>query len=248
MTTLVESGTQVLQSWFSSLGLNQSGSQSESPTPAPSPELPDFMPKGLALSQNLWLKAVKVSISLFHQTVSLGALNPLASFDPSTWHQLYDSTLGSLTRIPLLGPGRESSHILLQFFDAWVQMYPAGAVYQNVLADIHRRSFEAFLDALIALTDRGVPLTDWMQLQQIWSRTADRIFDQALGSHEALRARGQFLNAMNHYKLRQQEVMELYLTALNLPTRGEVDDIHHTLYELRKEVKRLKKALPGDIS
>ncbi len=175
MTTLVESGTQVLQSWFSSLGLNQPGSQSEPPTPAPSPELPDFIPKGLALSQNLWLKAVKVSIVLFNQTFSLGALNPLVSFDPSTWHQLYDSTLGSLTRIPLLGPARESSHTLLRFFDAWAQMYPAGAVYQNVLADIHRRTFDAFLDDLIALTDRGVPLTDWMQLQQIWSRAADRI-------------------------------------------------------------------------
>jgi hypothetical protein len=69
-----------------------------------------------------------------------------------------------------------------------------------------------------------------------------------MGSNEALRVRGQFLNAMNRYKLRQQEVMELYLTAMSLPTRGEVDDIHHTLYELRKEVKRLKKALPGDVS
>ncbi len=248
MTTLVESGIQVLQNWFSSLGVNHSDSQSDRPTRTPSPELPDFASQGLALSQNLWLKAVKGSMMLFNQAVSLGALNPPVSFNPSTWHQFYDSTLGSLTRIPLLGPERESSHTLLQFFDAWAQMYPAGAVYQSVLTDIHRRSFEAFLDALIALTGRGVPLTDWMQLQQIWSRTADRVFEQALGSHEALRARGQFLNAMNRYKLRQQEVMELYLTAMNLPTRGELDDLHHTLYQLRKEVKRLKKALPGDIS
>ena len=37
--------------------------------------------------------------------------------------------------------------------------------------------------------------------------------------------------------------MEIYLRSMNLPTRSEVDEIHRTIYELRKEVKSLKKAL-----
>ncbi|NQE36762.1 poly(R)-hydroxyalkanoic acid synthase subunit PhaE [Microcoleus asticus] len=29
----------------------------------------------------------------------------------------------------------------------------------------------------------------------------------------------------------------------DLPTRSEVDEIHHSIYDMRKEVKSLKKAL-----
>jgi polyhydroxyalkanoate synthesis regulator phasin len=45
------------------------------------------------------------------------------------------------------------------------------------------------------------------------------------------------------YKIMQHDVVEMVLKSLNLPTRSELDDAYKTLYELRKEVKVLKKAL-----
>ena len=37
--------------------------------------------------------------------------------------------------------------------------------------------------------------------------------------------------------------MEVFLKMNDLPTRSEVDEIHRNVYELRKEIKSLKKAL-----
>jgi polyhydroxyalkanoate synthesis regulator phasin len=37
--------------------------------------------------------------------------------------------------------------------------------------------------------------------------------------------------------------MELYLEMMNIPSRSEVDEIHKTIYELKKQVKSLKKKL-----
>ena len=34
--------------------------------------------------------------------------------------------------------------------------------------------------------------------------------------------------------------MELSLNMMNMPTRKEIDEIHKTIYELRKEIKQLK--------
>jgi polyhydroxyalkanoate synthesis regulator phasin len=45
------------------------------------------------------------------------------------------------------------------------------------------------------------------------------------------------------YRLYQQQLMEVVLKMYDLPTRGEVDEIHHSIYELRKEIKSLKKAV-----
>ncbi len=45
------------------------------------------------------------------------------------------------------------------------------------------------------------------------------------------------------YRLYQQQLVEVFLKMYDLPTRSEGDEIHHSIYELRKEVKSLKKAL-----
>jgi polyhydroxyalkanoate synthesis regulator phasin len=44
-------------------------------------------------------------------------------------------------------------------------------------------------------------------------------------------------------RLYQQQLMEVFLKMYDLPTRSEVDEIHRSIYEMRKEIKSLKKAL-----
>jgi hypothetical protein len=51
------------------------------------------------------------------------------------------------------------------------------------------------------------------------------------------------LNSATIYRLYQQQILEVFLKMYDLPTRTEVDEIHHSIYELLKEVKSLKKAL-----
>lgn len=50
------------------------------------------------------------------------------------------------------------------------------------------------------------------------------------------------MNAALIYRQRQQQLMEVFLKLNDLPTRSEVDEIHRSIYELRKEMKTLKKA------
>ncbi len=39
------------------------------------------------------------------------------------------------------------------------------------------------------------------------------------------------------------KLVRFHLKMYDLPTRSEVDEIHRSIYELRKEVKSLKKSL-----
>ena len=45
------------------------------------------------------------------------------------------------------------------------------------------------------------------------------------------------------YKIKQRKVVEMVLRALDVPTRTELDDAYRTLYELRKDMKAVKKQL-----
>lgn len=85
-------------------------------------------------------------------------------------------------------------------------------------------------------------IENWQQLLQVWSSTFDQVFAQTFGLEDALQVRGKFLNTAINFRKQQQKLMEVLLNWNDLPTRREVDEIHRNIYELRKEMKILKKA------
>jgi class III poly(R)-hydroxyalkanoic acid synthase PhaE subunit len=159
------------------------------------------------------------------------------------WQKFYDETFGQWLQMPLLGLPREFNRKLLDSFETWRVLYQASINYQIVLADIQVKSFEALTKKLVFLAQKGQPVKNWREFQDVWSVVADDIFEKAFCQPENLKVRGKFINSLNDYRLKQQDLMEIYLRSMNLPTRSEVDEIHRTIYELRKEVKSLKKAL-----
>ncbi|MEM6404775.1 MAG: poly(R)-hydroxyalkanoic acid synthase subunit PhaE, partial [Cyanobacteria bacterium P01_D01_bin.116] len=62
-------------------------------------------------------------------------------------------------------------------------------------------------------------------------------------NQDNIQIRGKFLNATMAYKLYLQKLMEVFLKIVDQPVRSEVDEIHHRIYELSKDIKTLKKAL-----
>lgn len=175
--------------------------------------------------------------------LSDGIAKPWIDLNNFCWNLVYEKTLGTLTQMPLLGPGRDLNNKLMRSLDSWAQLYPTGINYQIVLAEIQLQSLEELLRSLISLAEKGEPPKDWSQLQQLWSRIADKVFEQKFCSEDNLKVRGKFLNAVNHHKLSQQALMEVWMKTLNMPLRSEVDEVHKHIYELRKEIKSLKKTL-----
>lgn len=189
----------------------------------------------------LWTEPLGLSMGPLSKMM-MGDSGAVIELNNLYWN-VYERTLGNLIQTPSLGQTREYNAKLLAGFDAWAQLYKATSDYQVVLANIQVRSFEELMKELVSLAEKGETVKNWRHFQQVWSNVADRVFAEAFQSEENLKLRGNFLNAINAYRLHQQELMELSMKMMNLPTRSEVDEIHKTIYELRKEVKSLKKRL-----
>jgi polyhydroxyalkanoate synthase subunit PhaE len=175
-----------------------------------------------------------------------GLSRPWIELNNFCWNLVYEKTLGSLASIPLLGPGREFNHKLMQGFAAWASLYPTAFNYQIVLTEIQIHALEELIRELVSRSERGETIQEAAQLPQLWSCIVDRIYEKTFCVEDNLKVRGQFLNAINHYKLCQQDLIEMWMNMMNLPVRSEVDEVHQSIYELRKEVKRLKKKLASD--
>lgn len=193
-----------------------------------------------------WSAAVKAVCPIAGSKSEPGAARASSSWielNHLYWNLMYENTIGSLVQMPLLGPTRSFTNKLFRAFDAWAKLYPASIDYQIVLAEIQLQALEELLRELVLLAEKGEAVQEWLQLQQLWSRTADRVFEETFCSEDNLRIRGQLLNAVHHHKLCQQEVVEMWLKTMNLPLRSEMDEVHRNIYELRKELRNLKKAV-----
>lgn len=189
-----------------------------------------------------WLDPMDIFSETMGKAAS-GQSSALIELNNLYWNLLYEESFGSLLQTPLLGLPREFNRDLLQSFEAWRNLYKSTIDYQIVLGDIQIRAFDALMKKLASLAEEGKTVTDWKEFQTIWSIVADEVFEEAFCQEENLKVRGKFLNSLNIYRIQQQELMELYLKMMNMPLRSEVDEIHQTIYELRKEVKGLKKRL-----
>lgn len=131
---------------------------------------------------------------------------------------------------------------LLQIFDAWINFSKAGFGYLLLLLDILLKVFEELMGELVSSQNKGETIENWRQFLQVWSSVFDRVFAQRFHSEDALEIQGNFLNSAMRWRQQQQQLMETLLKMNNLPTRSELDEIYRHLYELRKEVKNLKKS------
>lgn len=191
----------------------------------------------------LWLNAIGSSVAPLSQAAVSGSTEPWIELNNLYWNLLYEESFGSLMQSPLLGPTREFNGKQLRAFDAWAKLYRAGLDYQVVLADVQVRSLEALMQDLVTRAEKGDAIKDWRQFQQVWGVIADDVFEKAFCDEENLKVRGRYLNALNTYRIHQQELMELWMKALNIPSRSEIDELHKTVYELRKELKQLRKTV-----
>jgi class III poly(R)-hydroxyalkanoic acid synthase PhaE subunit len=155
----------------------------------------------------------------------------------------YKDTLGQLVSSPNLGPGREFNEKLLGSFDAWINYQLAIQDYQAILLAIWREAIDDYFDRLLVMAENGEKIDNIRDLTLLWTRGAEAIFSEAFQGQDYVLAQGKMLNAAMDLRIRQRELMDVYLQSLDLPTRVEMDEAHRRIYELRKEIKTLKKEL-----
>jgi class III poly(R)-hydroxyalkanoic acid synthase PhaE subunit len=167
-----------------------------------------------------------------------------ALFDLADVYQsAYKQTLGRLATSPNLGMTREFNARLMEGFDAFTNLNVAGAEYQAVVAEIWEVALKQFAEDLAELAEKKEKIDNVRDLVTMWTRGAENVFLEAFRTERYTLAQGKFLNANMEFRTSQRRIMEEYMEAFDMPTRSEIDEAHRRIYELRKEVKGLKKQI-----
>ncbi len=211
-----------------------------SATPQNSVELWQLYIKGLQKLVQLWAELLPQSLDMSRMASGDDSI----LFQPIDFYwNIYEKTVGSFLQSPTLGYTREFNHKLLGGFDSWINFYKASFDYQLVLLNVWAKAFDELMRELAASEEKSRTIQIWRQFLQVWSSLFDRVFAETFRSQDTVEIQGKFLNAALSYRLHQQQLMEVFLKMNDLPTRSEVDEVHRNIYQLRKEIKSLKKAV-----
>lgn len=153
----------------------------------------------------------------------------------------YEDSAGKLLQMPSLGYTREMDEKMRRGFAAWLDVQQVSYEYQVMLADAWTHAFEKMMRQMLEAAEQGEQIDSVRTFLNQWSNTADSVFLEVFRSDDYIELQGKLVNTMMAYRQQQREISEEMLRVLDLPTRSEIDEAHRRIYELRREIKSLKK-------
>ena len=202
-------------------------------------EMQKFAQPWLAMSLQ-WPEQVSRFMSPHATTAA--ADNPLLTMANLYW-DTYHQTLGRLVNMPSLGLMREFYEKVNRGFALWQENQQISFEYQVLLGDAFLNAFEAFMQRLLELTKSGKTIADQSELLELWVEVADEQYLAVFHSEHYANVQSQYVNSSMALRRQQRELLEILLRMNDLPTRSDLDEAHHNIFLLRKEVKALKKTL-----
>lgn len=179
--------------------------------------------------------------SVFSQ--AMGGKNAVLPELGNLYNAVFEQVMLPFLQSPTMGLTRELEHKMRNGFVVWQAYRQADYNYQMQLIDAWILTFERVQKELTALAEQGKSIDTLEELGTLWINAAEDGFGEVLASDAYIQAQGNMVNALMRFRLFQQEMMEIVLKQMDLPTRREVDAAHRYNYEVRKEVKALKKQL-----
>ena len=193
-----------------------------------------------------WVGSWQKAETHFHAAAT-GNRSTLVELGRLYWDS-FDQTFGRLIQSPGLGSTRELNDKFAKIFAAWQEWREASTEYYVIMAEAATRVLERALQEIGSIAERGETIQSLRQWAQPFEKVADPVLTEIFASDKFVQAQARLLNAAMAYWLCRREIVEEFLKFSDMPTRSEVDEIHQTLYEQRKEIKALRKVLAESIS
>ncbi len=165
--------------------------------------------------------------------------------DPSNFSRFSFDQMNSFFRKMIDGPELADIGIIEKRFlksgQDWLALCNASEAYQSVIAEAWKRAFKLYADEFSDIASGDMP--DTKVLLDRWLEIADAEMVNTLRSSDFLEAQRNFFKAGTNYKLKQQEFMELWFESQSIPTRTEIDEIHQTVHEMKREIRMLRQQM-----
>jgi hypothetical protein len=214
-----------------------------------------FDPQGLTKATEafakLWSSAVELSQTLIRNMQKGEQQDTLVTellgkvFDPRAWFSGTDGIDQALQRMaegPRLADLWDTERKMLNVFNAWTTLRRRSLEHNTLMLEAWLQASGKFAKDLNDKADRKEALGSWREVLALWVATANTALLETQRSDDYLASQRELLRASTSLRLAQQEVAAFYSEMFGYPSRAELDDVHRTVTELRRELRALQRA------
>jgi len=171
-------------------------------------------------------------------------------FDPAVWSRTgagrFDLALERLTEGPTYATLWDLDRKLLNAQKLWLKRSEDIAAYQAIVQAAWRRAVQRFVDALN--DPKAPPLKSGRDFLDLWIATANACLLEMHRSDEFLEAQRKMTRSATEYRLQEREIAEAFCAMHHIPTRTEMDEVQHAVYELRRELRALQRKSESELA
>ena len=141
---------------------------------------------------------------------------------------------------PALGYARESQEQHQKFARLMLEYEQAMSEYQAGFGGLGARSMEAFKNRLEDRAQKDGPVNSIREVFNIWVDACEEVYADYAMSDEYARRYGRMVNALMAVKHQGAQLVDEWLEAMNMPTRGDLGTVQRRLHDTRADYQRLR--------
>ena len=161
------------------------------------------------------------------------------------YQEKYQESLEKYFTFMGMGLNREANGDYMNALNTWNKSMISMGELMAVIMETGADSFMQIGEKIQADLDEGVSLTTFRDFYKVWYTVSEAAYEKLLATEEFAKVFDDFSDKYAQYMIAQNKVYERMLAALPIPTDTDMKSLYKTVYDLRKEVRDLKKALAG---
>ncbi len=225
------------------------GQASPAPPDAP-PRAPGAVPDAdaataLRAMTELWSAALSMSATLAGglpsdagEAEGTAARTLRRMMDPAAW---LSAGVGVDEALYRMGDAGEMERRLAEVSRAWLALRQRGAEHQAVMLEGWTRAGRDFAARVAGLGADDEARASPRRMLDLWVEAANRALLETQRSEPFLRGQAAMLRASTDLRLAQRALAEHCGEGFGLPTRRELDDVHRSVTEIRRELRALRR-------
>ena len=146
-------------------------------------------------------------------------------------------------KTPSLGITREFNELIKKLIKSYIEYIQKLNNFRKTFTKISQESFEKFIETIKEDIRKGEKYTDFDKLFRRWIEINEDIFIKWFKSKEFCEALGEYIKGTSNLKKTLDEYVYVILKDTNIATKTELDRAYKEIYELKKELREIKKNL-----
>jgi class III poly(R)-hydroxyalkanoic acid synthase PhaE subunit len=162
--------------------------------------------------------------------------------DPRSWiggTGEMDDVLGRMAEGPRFADLWEAERRYAGVLQAWMNLRRRGLEHNAVVLEAWLQAARRFTEELAGRT--SAKALDAKAALALWIETANRQLLEMQRSEPFLKTQAAMIRATTDLRMAQQDLVEHFGKQYGFPTRTELDDVHRTVTELRRELRAMRR-------